>query len=393
MVSKNNQLTQTFSVTNFFHLTFFLTIISQIPQIIDLNVSNYFQLGWLFSFIMFAIYNNLKLNQILLNLIFVSVIFIFTILSLSYIGYMPYSESPHWINALKTLFVIIVSYNMGLVLEFNDFRKKMALVSLVGGGILAYSVYIYSFSIDFNLGNRTYAYNNKNSVSQLLLSLVLMVILFLPKIYSKAITVLIKTFFSFMLFVLLLFLKSRATILSFILIFIYFIYKANRAARYFLILLFLILFILLIYDEYVYDIIVNQVLLNSSKINNLNEISSGRLDYVSVFLFHFFKNPFLGNGYVFVENYLMSILVDFGIVLGMYFIYFLLLPIYVLYVSNNRDVKDFRSPLDIFLVIYYFNSLFEQQAPLGPGSKNFLLWMFFGFYLSCLKRKSSLKLE
>jgi hypothetical protein len=42
---------------------------------------------------------------------------------------------------------------------------------------------------------------------------------------------------------------------------------------------------------------------------------------------------------------------------------------------------DFTASFILIVLIYMFNSIFEQQAPFGPGAKNFLLWVVLGFVI------------
>ena len=373
-----------FIVTLFFTSILF-TILSQVPQFLDAKVSSYFQLSWLILLIFLLFTKNIFLSKSL------SIIFILTLFTIVYslllesVTNEVYLHSPHYMNMLKSVFVLALSFYSAQFITESRFKSGLVFVSLVGGTILLFSVYKYSFANGFDITSRVYAYASKNSVSQIILSCMIIVI-FLSNPRSRLAKVLNLTFLLVSIYVILI-LKSRATIFGLVFIAIALFIQTNDKKKKYTTLIFLSLTgVVLFLNDTLFNILYKNIILGSRE-GGLNDVSSGRVDFFLNFPSQFIEHVWFGHGYLFSESFPLSVLLDNGIIGSFTIFLFVLIPI-IFYKKKLTASNPLHLSFLLLIVTFYFNGLFEQQAPLGPGSKNFMLWLLFGYLLqSELKHK------
>lgn len=361
-----------------FFLSILFTLVSQVPQILELNISIYFQSIWFLLILSLLLskqfYLSEKINK-LAFLVFFLVIYVFVMEVLSE---KPYLHTAHYINMSKSFMILSISYYMAPLIPERKFNQLLGYIALFGGMILIISVYQHSFISGYDITSRQYAYTAKNSVSQIILGCVITV-LFLLHSKSMLLTI-VKVLFIFFSIYILFILKSRATIIGLIFVLIALIFVTNnKKLKYYTLLLISIMILVLVYNHDLLQIIYKNILL-ANRTGGLDEISSGRLKFFTMFPDIFIENVWFGRGRFFSESFLLSILINYGVIGSTVIIIFILQPI-LFYRKYLKAINPLNLTFLLLLLTFYFNGLFEEQAPFGPGSKNFMLWLIFGYLL------------
>ena len=191
-----------------------------------------------------------------------------------------------------------------------------------------------------------------------------------------------------MLFVL----KSRATIFGFIIALIYVLIKSGRNKLKLSILTLVSFFVFYLFVDVEFrTLIIRGIVLAGTDGSNLNNSTSGRLDLYADFIAIFSKNIFWGYGFFFIESFPLSLLLDFGIVWSILILFVVMSPFYYIKQFKKIENKELIFVFSLLLIIYFFNALFEQQTPIGPGAKNFFLWSLFGVLLGDLHKVVNIK--
>jgi hypothetical protein len=154
----------------------------------------------------------------------------------------------------------------------------------------------------------------------------------------------------------------------------------NKRLKNLIVLLTLISGAVFIFNENIRNILIDNILLGGRDLNDLNDVSSGRVEFLYEFPKLFSENIWFGKGYYFSESFPLSVLLEFGIIGGVLIFSFLIFPVFF-FKKHLSSLYPLHLVFLLLLTTYYFNGLFEEQAPLGPGSKNFLLWLIFGYLL------------
>jgi hypothetical protein len=163
-------------------------------------------------------------------------------------------------------------------------------------------------------------------------------------------------------------------------------YRREVRAKVVLIALFVVCLSVFIWSPQVRNVFFYSIIFAGRDVYDFNDATSGRLVFFMEYQKLFLNHPFFGHGYVFSESFPLSVLLDFGLVGGVFVFFIGYVPFYFckkLWI--DRDNNFFASFIVIVLT-YGFNSIFEQQTPFGPGAKNFFLWLVLGFVLKHTNR-------
>lgn len=373
-----------------FYVSIAATLISQVPQILASGLSSNLQGFWILPLILIVLDGGFKLNNFLLFNTFLIVIISLGLLLFHVFGIRSYLDSPHLVNIYKSFIILIISFNVSPYLNKNRLSYNLGWISLVTGLILSTSVYFFSFYKGYSMTSSTYAYAAKNSISQIILTCIILVV-FLLNFKNREILICIKYFFIIFGVYLLFILKSRATILGLILAIFYILLKSdNRKLKLGLFLMMLSIFCWLYFNQEISSLIYKGILLAGRDGSNLNEASSGRVNFYFDFVQLFRKQYLWGYGHKFTESFPLSVLLDYGIIWSIFIFIFVLAPIYFNFRFKLLNSNPLVFPFSVLILVYYSNSIFEQQAPIGPGTKNFFLWVFFGLLLYQYKSRKTI---
>lgn len=242
--------------------------------------------------------------------------------------------------------------------------------------IVAADVYLKYFSSGFDLSSRVYAYSSKNSISQIIFTSV--VILMFLKTERHKIANIIRVIAIFFEVFLLILLRSRATIVGFLICLIYIVLGKgfNKKLKYFISFILVLGAIILLTNDAAYNSIFNNVLFAGRDVTNLDALTSGRATILSTFPTIIKGNWLTGVGSTYFECFPLSVILQFGIIIGLFVIIIAYQPIIKCFSFKRNNVY-----VDIFIIVcvgYAINSLFEGLAPIGPGVKCYFMWLMFG---------------
>lgn len=368
----------------------FATNIGQMPMLIDrFPTRNIIIPLWVFLTIVclkknHSIYVGEAKNIFILFYLF----FIYYVIGFIFIEKYSASSLPYVI--FLAMFILLVGLLIGRNLKREDIGKIYTSIILSGiiVGIDVFRKYIYGSS----LSSRVYVYDSKNSVSQILLT-ALILILFLKLGKGKFYIKIFYWLSTIILTITLIGLKSRATLISFPIIVVWILIKGklNKRVRNILFITLTLISVFLVFNPKILNILTNDVLLAGREATNLNDISSGRLDEWISFVDDFQDAVFFGHGRMKRESLFLTSLLEFGIIGGSIIILIASWPIYWMEKYLKRFDKNYLLFSSI-AIIYLFNGLFEQLAPFGPGVKCFFIWLMMGILISN-KKYCRIKIE
>lgn len=356
-----------------------LSNLSQLPYFVNNGKTQIISIPiWFLSFIILLSINRFKISRHLFKLLLLTIIFIILILTLSIVYNKNYFSSSMIYSLAISLFIIIIG---SLISPFfnRDTFQEIVISYVLSSLIVSIVVFIKYFGFGFSLNTRIYAYSSKNSLSQILFtSVIIFYCYFKPKNnFQNIIKILIIIFQIFMLVIL----RSRATILGLVIVsfFIIFSKSMNKKKKIIVIIGGILLLILLFISDNFNDIVLNNIIFAGRDINDLDNLSSGRISIIREFPILIKNNWLTGIGPFYFECFPLSAILQFGLFAGGILIYISLLP---LITSIKRKSNDLWEILYFLSIGYFINSLFEGLAPFGPGIKCYFLWLLFGILFS-----------
>lgn len=356
-----------------------LSNLSQLPYFVNNGKTQIISIPiWFLSFIILLSINRFKISRHLFKLLLLTIIFIILILTFSIIYNKNYFSSSMIYSLAISLFIIIIG---SLISPFfnRDTFQEILISYVLSSLIVSIVVFIKYFGFGFSLNTRIYAYSSKNSLSQILFtSVIIFYCYFKPKNnFQNIIKILIIIFQIFMLVIL----RSRATILGLVIVsfFIIFSKSMNKKKKIIVIIGGILLLILLFISDNFNDIVLNNIIFAGRDINDLDNLSSGRISIIREFPILIKNNWLTGIGPFYFECFPLSAILQFGLFAGGILIYISLLP---LITSIKRKSNDLWEILYFLSIGYFINSLFEGLAPFGPGIKCYFLWLLFGILFS-----------
>ncbi|BFL72945.1 O-antigen ligase family protein [Anaerococcus nagyae] len=356
-----------------------LSNLSQLPYFVNNDKTQIISIPiWFLLFIILLSINRFKISRQLFKLLLLTIIFIILILTFSIIYNKNYFSSSMIYSLAISLFIIIIG---SLISPFfnRDTFQEIVISYVLSSLIVSIVVFIKYFGFGFSLNTRIYAYSSKNSLSQILFtSVIIFYCYFKPKNnFQNIIKILIIIFQIFMLVIL----RSRATILGLVIVsfFIIFSKSMNKKKKIIVIIGGILLLILLFISDNFNDIVLNNIIFAGRDINDLDNLSSGRISIIREFPILIKNNWLTGIGPFYFECFPLSAILQFGLFAGGILIYISLLP---LITSIKRKSNDLWEILYFLSIGYFINSLFEGLAPFGPGIKCYFLWLLFGILFS-----------
>lgn len=178
--------------------------------------------------------------------------------------------------------------------------------------------------------------------------------------------------------ILLMLLKSRATIVGFAICLLYIILgkQFNRKIKYLLAVVVLIGTLVLLMNENLLDMFVGNIMFAGRNASSLDSLTSGRVSIVSEFPALIEGHWLTGIGSLYFECFPLSCILQFGIITGSIIIGIAYLPIIKSLKFDRTNV--YSSILVIVCIGYGINSIFEGLAPIGPGVKCYYMWLMYG---------------
>lgn len=291
------------------------------------------------------------------------------------------------------LFIFFIGNQNGEMLYDSSLFMKVCKAYCMASLILAVDIYIEYLS-DYSLQTIDYVYRAKNSAGQILLSAAVFMGYLLKDKKWKILKLAIIGFFLIEIVLL----RSRATILSALLIPAILLMSSTvkNKYKYTIVGILAIVITFFVLNERAFNLMVNNVLFNSTKsvdfsALNLDRVTSNRYSLLSSFPEQISGHELTGLGSSFyVDNLFVNAIGNYGVFFGLLVTILSLLPIMESFFSKfkNRSLMNGEKiVLRIIFFTYTFNGLFEAWAPLGPGGKCFIFWLLLGMLYSGYRGK------
>lgn len=293
----------------------FITNIGQMPTLIGNFPTRYIIIPLWMLFTIICVKKSSGINIFEAKSLFILLYIFLLCYTLGIIFINEYLKSQLPYTIFLSMFILITGLLVGKKIKKEDIEKIYTSVILSGiiVGMDVFRKFIYGTS----LSSRVYAYDSKNSVSQILLtSLILIVFLKLGK--NKFYIKIFYVFSSIILLITLIGLKSRATLITIPLIVVWILIngRLNKKLRNTILIILILVSIFLIFNSRALNIIINDILLAGRETNNLNDISSGRMEEWGSFLDDFQDAIIFGHGRMKRESLILTSLLEFGIIGG-----------------------------------------------------------------------------
>ena len=361
-------------------LTVLITNFSQLPYLVENQITQLINYP---IWICLIIYSFLKMSRNISKEICLFVLlgfaFIFgQILSTAYYQNFDYIATSLSVPYYMSLVVLIVSYLIAKnKLTHNDMNCIFE-TFVLSAMVLAVNIFINIMANDVSLIGSAYAYSSKNSVSQILFTGFLIIAICLHRNSNNITKNIILIVSAIFLTVVLVMLKSRATLLGYVIFAFYYLYFEELKTK----IKLLFCFLSIIFFVYIYggiDIIfffIDNFVMAGRDINDLDSLSSNRISIIKTFPYLIDGHEILGIGDIYFECFYLSAYLQHGI-FGFILILTALLPIYFSYKNFERN-NSLSELLLLITITYAINGVFEGVAPFGPGSKCYFLWMILG---------------
>lgn len=299
-----------------------------------------------------------------------------------------------YINMMISMVICIISYAYWKKYGTSGKLKLISFSIACAAWALAYTIYTGSLVL-IDITSASEIYTSKNSAAQIILAADLICLLcYAPaNILEKGFKYVTVVFFTFVVFIL----KSRATIAAlFFIVFYLVITTKKRWHKWAMATLIVAAVVYVFSNPDYYTLIVENILFNNRDSDDLNSLSSGRLQIIADIWDNYLKTPVFGIGNKYVDCFPFAMLIQFGIIgflIVMAFIWDIWKKCYKI-----RNLSKLGLCAFLTYASFLVNSLFEAQAPFGPGVKCCVLWVVVGFafahyskYLGCHQPCPSLK--
>ncbi len=367
-------------IDNLMILAIVICNLSQIPAMFGNSIIRMgYTTIWILLFGLLIVENEFKVN---IRHLYIPILFDFVCLIGLAFG-KNYMSSALFRPVNMSAFIMTVGILVGTFSEERTLRKisiAYTISSIIVGGVIYFTVFR---GANWS-GSNVYLYTSKNSAAQfLLVGMILVIILFYKN--NKILSVLLIGFYVSLI----LMMKSRTTIVAmvvFLLYFVFFVVESKLERNIYLIII-LIFVLLVIFHPDIQHFIITEIFLNNRTID-ISTLSSGRDNHWRIFNQEFNNFLLLGTGGTYLESMPLAALMSYGILGGVPIVFFSIKPlIYSFKCRKDQQKKMYTILVFSISIIMLVNSLFEEQAPFGPGVKCYFLWLVFGMLIG--KRESN----
>ena len=364
-----------------FVLTLILSIFSQTPSVESINNVLFLKYAWIVPGVMLLLSDarSFQSKRVLWMYGFVG-FFIIYLLCLQTFRGVIYIESDAT-NLVISMFISIVSFVFWKRFGSDRLMQIIIFTLVISSVIIAVIGYVRILQF-VSVARLQYASIAKNSLGQILLCQVILLFAFWNTfnkrnkiLYSMALVILILVMFL---------LKSRATLLGLFFVIGYYMFRSgNRKTRISLIVIIAAAIIVIMCVPRYYEIIVENIILANRGNSDVDRISSGRVTLLAEHISLIPENLLWGIGAKYMDCFPVMQLVQFGL-FGALIMLSYMVKIITIVLRLYKKETDNPAYVSLFLLlcVYLINSLFEAQAPFGPGVKCFILWMMFGFSIA-----------
>ncbi len=362
-------------------VTFFASVITQLPIIFEIPVLKSF--GTMMWMALLAVML-LQVPSIILHpVLAIPVLFdLWIVIAEIMTGFtMKYLTSNLFRGVQLCTFVLEVGFLMSRYYS-PELLKKLAKTYVYASTILSVIVFVEYFAGNQITGG--FLYGAKNSAASIVLSGLILLCAFNKQIVPFKNRILWIAMLAFYI-VVLIYMQSRTVLLCAACALLYYVLFVEKRfwVRFAIILACVGVVLFVLKNETAYKIIVENLILNGKDANDLNAITSNRVDHLDRFKELFPQAPFIGCGGTYLESFPLAALASFGIFGASFLFVFMFYP---LFVGVKLILKKEEVLLGIVIIVIsitlLINGLAEEQTPYGPGVKCFLMWFLAGFALN-----------
>ena len=364
-------------------ITCFVTNISQMSMFVDSGLSSRVSIiAWVICFAFVILSGKMVFRVTALNVYVASIVFLALIAINSLFTSNDYWGSSHVYSLFISLFVFTVGC---LISNYIDEERwnKLIWIYVISSCIVALEVYINYFARGFNISSRIYAYDSKNSFSQILLTSIVLLIFGMSNEQKKKYMILRRVIIV-LLFILIALMKARATMVGFGVLYVAFLTNKDikRKYKFWSVAALLVALFAVIEVPSIHKLVIDDILLAGRSITDLNDLSSGRITIIARGLEQIRENLIWGIGGKYLDCYPIATVLQFGLVAGVVLWFIALLPLFlslkVRRFNTSSEYYNVVTSIIVLSITYIVNGLFECLTPLGPGVKCFFLWLALG---------------
>ena len=365
----------------------FITNLSQMPVLVESSLTRAISIPiWILLFAVLALEKRIVFNRFSMFVVFICWILLSYTLILDTVTDKSYLSIALLYPFYLSFFIFFIGVFLSRLLTYDDF--PILINSYIISALIVAIVIFIQYVIGANIYGRMYIYGSKNSASQILITaLVFLLVINRPK--STLFRNLIKYLSVLFLTVVILFLKSRASIVGIPVMaaIILGLGKKQYKLKKVIIGIIVIFGILMLNDSF-YNIIITQVISGGRDWSDLNDISSGRYYELQIFPHLLEGFELFGMGRYKIESYPLSVILQFGIPMGGLLIITAIWPAWWGFKKLDK-AEPVNIAFIIIAILYFINGVFEQLSPFGPGTKCYMLWLMFGI-LCGIKSKNAM---
>lgn len=335
---------------------------------------------WIIAFLMLFLNSGWKIDRSILKLTIPSCFFVFFVLIASlFNSNASHMSSSLFYSFLISMFIFLVG-NMGGKYASDEVIEKICLSYIVGTVIVSVSVFIQYFGFGYDMSSSIYAYQSKNSFAQIVFTaIILLMIKFKPQ---RKIHTIIKWGLIAFEILLMGYLRSRATLVSFLVAVVILVLSRNtrKSLKALVTIACIALIFLMLTNESINEVIFNDILFAGRDSSNLDELTSGRVTILQNFPELISGNWLFGIGSRYFECFYLSAILQFGLIGGIILIIISFVPAYY-GVLLSRTSENWYI-LMVIAVGYLVDGIFEGLTPFGAGIKCYFMWFLFGLLIS-----------
>ena len=335
---------------------------------------------WIIGFLILFVNSGWKMDRSIMKLAMPSGVFAFIVLLASlFNGGGSYTSSSLFYSFLISMFIFLIG-NMGGKYVTDEVLGNIYLFYIIGTVIVSVSVFVQYFGFGYDMSSRVYAYQSKNSFAQIIFTaVILLMIRFKPQ---KRIRTIIKWGLVAFEILLMVYLRSRATLVSFLVAVVILVLSKNtrRSLKALITIVCIALIVMMLTNESLNEAIFNNILFAGRDSSNLDDLTSGRITILQNFPELISGNWLFGIGSDYFECFYLSAILQFGFLAGAVLIYISFVPAYY-GVSLARTSENWYI-LMVIAIGYLVDGIFEGLTPFGAGIKCYFMWFLFGLLIA-----------
>lgn len=363
--------------TILFLLAVIASVFSQLPMVVNTPLGDTLKASWLIPFAISLLdFKSIRIRSIIGFIAFLLSFLLFCLIMESLTG-KQYNGAD--LRNIAICCLVFVTSNIVFHGETRTKLIKLLPPCLVIVGLIM-SVFIFiNYELVESLNTSLYVYEAKNSMSTILASIIVVAVFFYRpnRIIWKCIT----TISIIAIFIVTILLRSRATIIGLVFAIVYFVLSINnRVIKRTTVSLLIALVVAIVVIPSWQTVVIDQIFYAGRDVVDVNALSSGRIERFPELFQLISDSPFIGNGNIYFDCMPVVVLAQYGIIGASMIFVFLMVVFTKLF--KQRKFDDIHRTAFVLYCVFLINSLFEAQAPFGPGIKCFILWIIIGFAYS-----------